>query len=73
MRIEPTQVNAPVTVTPQPLWVVHLKDDMTEVYPHRARSQRTYSLLPQVDPDQYCYIAADETNDIPKSNQVRKG
>ena len=59
MRIASTQVNAPVIVPSQPLWVERLKDDLTVVYPHRTRSQRTYSLLHQVDPDQYCYIAAD--------------
>ena len=41
MRIAPTQVNAPVTVPPQPLWVERLKDDMTVVYQHQTRSQRT--------------------------------
>ena len=59
MRVTQNEVNAPVIVPPQPLWVERLKDDLTVVYPHRTRSQRTYSLLHQVDPDQYCYIAAD--------------
>ena len=59
MRIAPTQVNAPVIIPPQPLWVQRLQDDLTEVFPHRTRSGRSYSLVHQEDPTHYCYTAAD--------------
>ena len=59
MRVRPAPVNAPVIVPPQPRWVDRLQDELTEVYEHRSRSGKTYALINQVDPDQYCYIAAD--------------
>ena len=60
MRIAPTQVNAPVIISPQPLWVQRLQDDLTEVFPHQTRSSRSYSLIHQEDPTHYCYTAADD-------------